>query len=227
VSEGERAPAGNPNAAGCGAGCGRAAGRRCSYRDVSGRRCGHWCEEHSVFSGGRTWCLRHVNSVRWLELRDGSTYEVCIEAPIDDRSPNLVGMLVEDLNRPMTAGLMAIYGRRQGVQIVTDGHVRTAHRENGSNGAGKPGWERGWVVYTDAGDVARVALRAAPAEPPTVDVYANGALVLSRVPDWIANRGRGTDPAVDRAKFRRDILAAVGPALPPDPLPPGPAAELT
>jgi hypothetical protein len=212
ASSSERHPA-RPFPAGvtCGA-CGETEGHRCSYEDMTGRQCVYWCERHSVFHTGRTWCQRHANSVRWLHAHDGTMYEIRLQAPIDDRSPNLVGSLVEDLNRPMTAGLTAVYARHQGVQIVTDGHVLSAAVPNG--GGDQPGWERGWGVYSDFGHVARIVLRAAPSEPPVVYVFANGSLVLKRVPDWIANRGNSTDPVADRAKFRRDILAAVGPALP-------------
>lgn len=208
-----RVPRPFPEGVTCGAGCGRTEGHRCGYADVQGRQCGYWCERHSSFFSGRTWCQRHANSIRWLYSSDGAVYEIRMQAPLDDRSPNLVATLVEDLNRPMTAGLTAIYARHQGVQIVTDGHVLTAALPNGHGD--QAGWERGWGVYSDAGHLARVVLRAAPAEPPVVHVYANGTLVLKRVPDWITNRGNGGDPNADRAKFRRDILAAVGPALPP------------
>jgi hypothetical protein len=217
-----------PDGVTCGAGCGRTEGHRCSYRDMTGRRCGYWCDEHSVFMSGRTWCQRHANSVKWLHARDGSIYEIGPQAAIDDRSPNLVGTLVDDLNRPMVSGLMTIYGRQPGVQIVTDGHVRTAsipkgrveHTPQGPivlSEGGMAAWERGWGVFSHTGYLARVVLRVAATEPPMVYVYANGMLVMRRVPDWIANRGTGGDPAADRAKFRRDILAAVGPALPAAP----------
>ena len=169
---------------------------------------------------GRIWCERHANSVKWLRARDGSIYEIGPVAAIDDRSPNLVGILVDELNTEMTAYLTSRFRRKAGVYIVTDAHVRTAsiprgkveHTREGPRilqQAGQTAWERGWGVYSHLGYLARVVLRVTSTEPPVVHVYANGALVLSRIPDWIANRGKGTDPATDHASFRRAVIHAV------------------
>jgi hypothetical protein len=204
----------------CGTGCGKNVGFRCSYKDMVGQRCGYWCEDHSVFLNGRMWCERHANSVKWLRARDGSIYEIGPTAAIDDRSPNLVGILVDELNRDMTAHLTACFKGHRGVYIVTDAHVRTAtipkgrveHTPDGPrvlHEAGHTAWERGWGVYSHVGYLARVVLRVTATEPPVVHVYANGILVLSRVPDWITNRGMGVRREDDHARFRTAVMDAV------------------
>jgi len=98
-----------------------------------GRRCGYWCQEHSVFLNGRMWCERHANSVKWLRARDGSIYEIGPTAAIDDRSPNLVGILVDELNRDMVAHLKSCFSDHDGVYIVTDANVRTASIPKGGS----------------------------------------------------------------------------------------------
>jgi hypothetical protein len=166
------------------------------------------------------WCERHANSVKWLRARDGSIYEIGPVAAIDDRSPNLVGILVDELNRDMTAHLTACFKNHTGVYIVTDAHVRTASIPRGRvertkdgprviQQAGQTAWERGWGVYSHVGYLARVVLRVTSTEPPIVHVYANGALVLRRVPDWITNRGKGTDREQGHASFRQAVMDAV------------------
>lgn len=209
-----------PDGVTCGAGCGKRKGFRCSYKDMIGRRCGYWCEEHSVFLNGRMWCERHANSVKWVRARDGSIYEIGSTAAIDDRSPNLVGILVDELNKEMVAHLTSCFKDHKGVYIVTDANVRTAtipkgrvdHTPDGPrvlHEAGQIAWARGWGVYSHVGYLARVVLRVTATEPPVVHVYANGLLVLSRVPDWIANRGRGSSSERDHAAFRRAVMDAV------------------
>src|SRR5215471_15999591 len=115
-----------PHGVVCGAGCGKTSGYRCGFVDKFGRRCGYWCKDHSVFLNGRMWCERHANSIKWLRARDGSIYEIGPLAAIHDRSPNLAGILVEELNKEMTAYLTEVFSDNAGVYIVTDGHVRTA-----------------------------------------------------------------------------------------------------
>lgn len=204
----------------CGAGCGKTYGYRCSYRDMTGQRCVYWCPDHSVFLNGRTWCGRHANSVKWLRARDGTIYEIGHMAAIDDRSPNLAGILVDDLNSEMTAHLRACFAHQAGVYIVTDAHVRTASIPAGRveytpegpkifQEQAETAWERGWGVYSQTGYLARVVFRVLASEPPIVHVYANGILVLRRVPDWIANRGGGRNPEAERAAFRRAVMDAV------------------
>ncbi len=222
VDEPSRRPAPKefPEGKTCGAGCGRTVGYRCSYVDPTGRRCGYWCEEHSVYMHGRNWCQRHANSVKWIHARDGSIYEIGRQAMLDDRSPNLVATLVDDLNVEVTAHLAAAFRRHRGVQIVTDAHIRTAQIPKGRvehtptgpvvlNEGAETAWERGWGVYSHTGYLARVLLRVTATEPPVVHVVTNGTLVLRRVPDWIANRGRGTDQAADRESFRNAVLHAI------------------
>lgn len=209
-----------PEGVTCGAGCGRTTGYRCSYADPTGRRCGYWCEEHSVFHNARNWCQRHANSVKWIHARDGSIYEIGRQAALDDRSPNLVATLVDDLNADVTAYLASVFRKHRGVQIVTDAHIRTAQIPKGRvehtptgpivlNEGAEVAWERGWGVYSQVGYLARVIMRVTATEPPVVHAVANGVLVLRRVPDWIANRGKGGNPQADRAAFRQAILDAI------------------
>jgi hypothetical protein len=40
-------------------------------------------------------------------------------------------------------------------------------------------------------------------------VYANGQLVLRRVPDWITNRGKGSTAQDDHLAFGRAVMDAV------------------
>jgi hypothetical protein len=58
-----------------------------------------------------------------------------------------------------------------------------------------------------------VILRVTAAEPPVVHVIVNGSLILSRVPDWIANRNTGTDGRQDHANFQQAVLQAVQDAI--------------
>ena len=204
----------------CGAGCTRKEGYRCSYRDATGRRCIYWCPDHSVFTSGRTWCQRHANSVKWLQAQSGSIFEIQNTAAIDDRSPNLVGLLVDELDGEISGYLRSCFGKWSGIQIVTDANIRASQVPKGrvertadgpivlSEGA-QQAWDRGWGVFSQAGYLARIVLRVTATEPPVVHVYVNGSAVLSRVPDWIANRGRGTDPAADHANFSNAVLQAV------------------
>jgi hypothetical protein len=117
----------------CGAGCGKVEGYRCAYRDATGRRCTYWRKDHSMYLNGRIWCQRHANSVRWLEARDGSIYEILATAAIDDRSPNLVGTLVDELNRDITPYLTSCFGGHRGVHIVTDGNIRASSIPKGGS----------------------------------------------------------------------------------------------
>lgn len=227
VAVAERAQSGHrpepkqfPAGISCGAHCGRTTGYRCAYRDQTGARCGFWCEEHSVYMNGRTWCQRHANSVKWLRARDGSIFEILASAAVDDRSPNLTGILVDELNGEITAHLVSCFRHQPGVHIVTDANIRAAtipkgrveHTPDGpvvlSEGT-HVAWERGWGAYSNAGYLARVVIRVTATEPPVVHLFVNGARILSRVPDWIENRGKGTDPALDHANFRRAVIDTV------------------
>ena len=213
-----------PEGATCGAGCDKTKGYRCAYVDQTGSRCGWWCEDHTVHLNGRSWCQRHANSVKWLAAKDGSIFEILNVAAIDDRSPNLAGILVDELNADISKHLMACFSGRRGVHVVTDGNIRATsipkgrveHTASGpvvlSEGAHRA-WARGWGVYSEVGYLARIILRVTATEPPIVHVFVYGALVLSRVPDWIANRGKGTDSAQDHATFKRFVLDAVHKAV--------------
>ena len=210
-----------PSGVKCGfAGCRKTEGYRCSYRDRTGARCQWWCEDHSVILNGRVWCQRHANSVKWLHTGEGSIYEVHHHAAINDRTPNLVGILVDELNADVTAHLKSSFRRQRHVRIVTDGNVRALKVPRGSVKQTEHGpqvlsqgyatsWGRGWGVYSDAGYIARIVLAATGTEPPLVHVYVNGHIVLSRVPDWIANRGKGANEARDHATFNAAVLDAI------------------
>ena len=108
-----------------------------------------------------------------------------------------------------------MYGRAEA--IVNDGATsipkgRVEHTPDGPivlNEGGQTAWERGWGVYSHVGYLARVVLRVTSSEPPVVYVYANGSLVLRRVPDWIANRCKGTTPDQDHASFKQAVLGGV------------------
>ncbi|HEV2033811.1 MAG TPA: hypothetical protein VGU71_06370 [Candidatus Dormibacteraeota bacterium] len=76
-----------------------------------------------VILNGRTWCQRHANSVKWLAAKDGSIFEILNVAAIDDRSPNLAGILVDEQNDEVTAHLTSCFAVRRGVHIVTDGNI--------------------------------------------------------------------------------------------------------
>jgi hypothetical protein len=213
-----------PEGVSCGAGCGKTEGYRCAYMDSTGKRCKYWCRDHSVFSKGRSWCQRHANSVRWLHARSGSIYEIGHGAAIDDRSPNLVGTLVDELDADITAHLVSCFGGQHGVHIVTDGNIRASSIPKGRvehtpagprvlSEGGIRAWDRGWGVYSNAGYLARVVLRVTASEPPAVHVFVNGSRILSRVPDWIANRAQGNDGRQDHANFREAVLQAVQNAM--------------
>jgi len=203
--------------------CHNSSGYRCSYRDQTGARCKWWCKDHSVILNGRAWCQRHANSVKWLDARDGSIYEVHHVAAMHDRSPNLVGLLVDGLNADVLAYLKSAFANQRDIRIVTDASVRTAVEPKGrvvrtpngpvveSQGTHKV-WARGWGVYSHVGYLARVVIKATATEPPVVQVSVNGHTVLSRVPDWISNRGKGTDEAHDRAAFKHAVLQAINKA---------------
>ena len=200
--------------------CQNTRGYRCSYRDQTGARCQWWCEDHSVVLNGRAWCQRHANSVKWLNARDGSIYELHHAAGLNDRSPNLAGILVDELNQEVSAHLKSNFGNRRDIRVVTDGTVRgvrvakgrvkhTAEGPQVLNQGSHTDWARGWGVYSHVGYLARVVLQVTSTEPPVVQVFVNGHLVLSRVPDWIANRGRSTDEAQDHQTFNQAVLEAI------------------
>ena len=218
-------PAAFPAGVKCGRGCGETEGYRCEYEDSTGRRCGWWCADHTTFMYGRAWCERHAGSVKWLAARDGSLYEIGRMPAIDDRSPNLVAIIVEMLDAELSRYLRETFAMHPGAQVVTDAQVRPASIPTGAvepdaiePGAIEPdlvqegrqvAWERGWRVYSEVGYLARVVLRVTATEPPVVHVFVSDTLVLSRIPDWIANRGRGADPHVGREDFRRAVVDAV------------------
>lgn len=169
---------------------------------------------------GRTWCKRHANNVKWLDARGGSIFEILHRPAIDDRSPNLAGILVDELDHDVSAHLFSCFGHQRGVRVITDSNVRVASVPKGRvertpNGpivlseGSYVAWERGWGVYSEVGYLTRVILRVTATEPPVIHVYVNGNPIVSRVPDWIANRGNGTDQGEDHARFKKAIMEAV------------------
>jgi hypothetical protein len=209
-----------PPGVSCGAGCPWVRGYRCAYQDQAGNRCGYWCQDHSVFVNGNTWCKRHGNNVKWLTARGGSIFEITQRPAIDDRSPNLVGILVDELDVEVTNHLMTCFGHREGVRVITDTNVRVAAVPKGrvertpdgpivlSEGS-HVAWARGWGVYSEVGYLTRVILRVTATEPPTTHLYVNGNPIVSRIPDWIANRRAGTNQDEDHARFRAAIMEAI------------------
>ncbi len=208
----------------CGAGCAKTEGFRCEYVDSTGTRCGWWCTNHTVFMYGRAWCRRHASSVKWLNAKEGTFEAVVYAAAMDDRSPNLVAMIVDLLNVDVSECLRRSFAMHPEALVVTDGHVRPAsipavHADTEVGGDAlddrsrqegrQEAWERGWGVFSPLGYLARVVLRATVTEPPVVHVYVNGIDVLSRTPDWIANRGQDTDSAADQQAFGKAVVEAV------------------
>ena len=131
-----------------------------------------------------------------------------------------MGTLVDELNDDVSEHLTRCFAHQQGVHIVTDANIRASSMPKGrieypadgpivlSEGA-DASWDRGWGVYSHVGYLARVLLRVTASEPPVVHLFVNGDRIMSRVPDWIANRGKGTDDKQDHATFQRTVLQAV------------------
>jgi hypothetical protein len=97
---------------------------RCAYVDQTGTRCGCWCEEHSVYMNGRNWCQRHANSVKGFAPATARS-TILATAAVDDRSPNLAGILVDELNGEITSHLVACFSTTRAC-IVTDGLATSA-----------------------------------------------------------------------------------------------------
>jgi hypothetical protein len=204
----------------CGAGCSNTEGYRCEYRDTTGAECGWFCRNHTVFVQGRASCRRHASTARWLQGKEGALYEAGHLAFVEDRTPNLVGFIVDLLDEEVSAYLMGQFAVHPGAQVFTDVRVRPASIPAGrlepDAAAYPPGsegrqvaWERGWGVHSQVGFLTRVVLRVTETEPPVMHMFVSDALVLSRTPDWIANRGRGTDESTDRDSFRRAVIEAL------------------
>ncbi len=208
-------PAAFPPGVECGAGCANTDGFRCEYTDNTGAQCGWFCRSHTVFVHGRPSCRRHASTAKWLKPADDSTdYSVLHLAAVEDRSPNLVGFIVDLLDEEVTQYLKEHFAMHPGTQVVTDRHVRpasihTADQPRSELKGRQVAWERGWGVHSQVGSLARVVLRVTETEPPVLHMFVSEALVLSRTPDWIVHRGRGTDPSADRDSFRRAVIEAL------------------
>ncbi|MFI5281758.1 MAG: hypothetical protein ACHQ0J_01350 [Candidatus Dormibacterales bacterium] len=136
----------------------------------------------------------------------------------------MTGTLVDELDDEVTAYLMSCFGHERGLRVVTDSNIRAVsvpkrRVERTPDGPIVLGegyhvaWARGWGVYSEVGYLARVTLQVIATEPTTVHLYVDGNPILSRVPDWIANRGTEADQAEDHARFKRVILEGVRTAV--------------
>jgi hypothetical protein len=206
-------------------GCTETHGWRCSYRDPNGKRCGWWCKNHLVFEDGEPWCHRHVNTIRELRKRAGSIYEIGRMASIEDRSPRLASLIVEEIDKDVAGALQRVFDQYPGVSLVTDPAIREVQLARTAVVEAEDGpkvmrqgteraWQRGWGVYSNSGYLARVSVRVTTSEPPVVQVLVNSRMVLSTVPDWIAARAVGqlaTDE--DKLAFRARVIAAIVTAL--------------
>jgi hypothetical protein len=209
-----------PAGVACGAGCSNTEGYRCEYRDTTGAECGWFCRNHTVFVQGRASCRRHASTARWLQGREEPSFEAAHLALVEDRSPNLVGFIVDLLDVEVSSYLRGQFAVHPGAQVFTDSHVRPAsippsrlEPDSGEQPPGSEGrqvaWERGWGVHSQVGFLTRVVLRVTETQPPVMHMFVSDALVLSRTPDWIANRGMGTDESADRESFRSAVIEAL------------------
>jgi hypothetical protein len=215
---GDPVPPAPPVAAVCSRpGCAAAESWRCEYRDGAGRECGWWCRDHIRFVEGRAWCERHANTLRELSARRDTIYEIKTIATLEDRSPSLCSMIVEEIDVHVRAALEQIYAH-PGIRVVTDPAVREVRvaREiiyGGPDGltVEQPGydraWERGWGVVAPQGYRTRVMVRVTTTEPPSVQILVNGHHVLEGVPDWIALRSAGQAPTDAERRTYHDRVA--------------------
>jgi hypothetical protein len=193
---------------------------QCEYSDTDGRQCGYWCRDHVKIDEGHAWCERHASTVRELSARRNTIYEIKTVAGIQDRSPSLCSMIVEEIDAPVRGALEALYAG-SAVRVITDEAVREMRvpRENiyqGPDGLAveRQGydrvWERGWGVVSHQGYLARVMIRVATTEPPSVQIMVNGIEVVKGVPDWIATRAAGQPVTeVERQAYRDRVIQAV------------------
>ncbi|MGH7903163.1 MAG: hypothetical protein ACREPA_03415 [Candidatus Dormibacteraceae bacterium] len=206
--------------------CPKAASWRCGYRDGTGRRCDYWCDEHLERDGDHTWCRRHSNTIRRLSARAGTIYEIKSVAQLDDRGPNLVASLAEELGPEVRAMLIRYYGEMAGHQIVSDPAIRESRTTKPAPGSQEgdghaadqlreeSGWQIGWGACTSQGYVWRASLRVTRQEPPVVQLVINSRVVYAAVPDWIAGRERGpAGDGQDRVHFRARILGLIESSL--------------
>jgi hypothetical protein len=202
-------------------GCSSTEGWQCSYRDASGRQCGWWCRQHVIFQDGRAWCQRHATIARELASRRNTIYDIKTVPALEDRSPALASMIVEEVDGVVRAALAQLYTDLPGLSIVTDPTVRMTLIPKERIYQGPEGltversgferlWQRGWGVYSTQGYLARITVTVTASEPPSVEVLVNGLQALSGVPDWIAARSRGQTPAPqERAVFRQRLVDSI------------------
>jgi hypothetical protein len=193
---------------------------KCEYRDGEGHECGYWCRDHVKVAEGNIWCERHANTVRELSARRDTIYEIKTVATIEDRSPSLCSTIVEEIDGPVRSALETLYAG-SAVRVITDETVREVRvpREwiqQGPDGLAVErqgydrAWERGWGVVSHQGYLARVIVRVATTEPPSVRIIVNGHTLMDGVPDWIAARGAGR-PVIDaeRQAYRERVIQAI------------------
>lgn len=202
-------------------GCEAAEGYQCQYTDGQGQQCGWWCRAHIKFVHGSAWCERHANTVRELSARRNTIYEIKTMATLEDRSPSLCSLIVEDVDPHVRAALERIYQGHDTAEVVTDPTVRDVKAPRQKIYEGPDGitverqghdraWERGWGVVSHQGYLARVMVRVTTTEPPTVAILVNGHTVLKGVPDWIAVRaGGGTPTEAEREAYRARVVEAI------------------
>jgi hypothetical protein len=201
-------------------GCTATTSWKCEYRDGQGNQCGYWCRAHVKAVDGHIWCERHSNVMREVSARRDTIYEIKTVVPIEDRSPSLCSMIVEEIDGPVRGALEALYAG-SAVRVITDETVREVRVPREMVQRGPDGlaveraghdraWERGWGVVSHQGYLSRVIVRVSTTEPPSVRIIVNGHTLLDGVPDWIAARAAG-EPATDaeRQAYRDRVIEAV------------------
>ena len=193
-------------------------GWQCEYLDATGRACGWWCREHTVFEQGAAWCRRHANTIKRHRSRAGSIGESKSLPALEDRAPNLVHLIVEDANEEVLAILRRKWGGWPGVHITTDqeiryGHIKLSEVQWDQRGPILPraaAWKRGWAVYSNQGYQCRITIAVASGPDALVQVAVDDAVVLEAVPDWISKRQPEiTESNGNREAFRARIITAI------------------
>ena len=213
-------------------GCGKPATSRCAYVDATGQRCGYWCDDHIETVNSLRYCRRHGNTVRVVQARAGTIYEIKSVPTLDDRAPNLLTTLAAELSESVLQMLARRYGQVPGIRIQADKTVRDTQVPRSAvagaadwtteQPASVQGWKIGWSAFTSEGYISTVALRTTPQEPPVVQLMVDGRPVWEGVPDWIESRLKGLpDVPADHENLRARILSILGTHL----FPPGEAGE--
>lgn len=180
----------------------------CAYVDGHGMPCGATlCPQHIgwVYPGG-AFCRRHY----WVAYQLSNTAGSLLEhdrPSTRDRGYDLLEIIVAELSERMYALLQQRYYGLAGVGVTVDVSVRRTRR------GAEMGWEKGWSVYTQAGNLLRVALRVDGDEPPHVHAFVNRHPAFDAVPDWIVRRPAPGEERQVREEFVQRILMAVHAAI--------------